>query len=99
MRGSTSASYQQLRLRMSSSSLNASLLPLHPERGVLGIWQACELARPNSIVAASMIVLILEAFFFQGKQFRLRCRSRLLISTWATSGYGLFSKPILAPLK
>src|SRR6516165_3573041 len=62
MRGSTSASYQQLRLRMSSSSLNASLLPLHPERGVLGIWQACELARPNSIVAvaASMIVLIRE---------------------------------------
>ena len=45
---------------MSSSSLNASLLPLHPERGVLGIWQACELARPNSIVAASMIVLIRE---------------------------------------
>src|SRR6516164_3476535 len=36
---------------------------------------------------------------FQGKQFRLRCRSRLLISTWTTSEYGLFSNPILAPLK
>ena len=51
-----------------------------------------------TIVAASMIVSSVNRSF-QGKQFRLRCRSRLLISTWTTFEYGLFSNSILAPLK